>query len=145
MLKTFLRECVHYWHDRNTKLLQVVSCTSTIHSDWDLVTVRLSDLCDKLEAALRRWVHCGDKEMELVSNNTCVGCSIQSVSWKDVLHHHQPAPPSTTASLKHWYNVYAFRLFPPIIQMLQRRSWLIRPNYSFPVFCPPISLSLWEW
>ncbi len=29
-----------------------------------------------LEVPIRRWVHCSHKEMDMVSNNTLVGCAI---------------------------------------------------------------------
>ncbi len=104
VLETFLRDFGPYWHDSITQLLQI--CRQHIydanlpfhHIPKCSIVLRYSDCgghlskvnslsCSRnqsemiwciilLEVAIRRWVHCSHKGMDVVSNNTQVGCGV---------------------------------------------------------------------
>lgn len=58
-----LRDSGLYWHD--------------IFHGTDIVThPKKTRSVSLVEPASRRWVHCGYKRIEIVSNNTRAGCSI---------------------------------------------------------------------
>ncbi len=92
-----------------------------------------------LEVAIRSWEHCSHKEMDMVSNNTQVGCGDAQLVLrgpkcaKNISHHY-----TTTSSLNRWDKagwIHAFMFFTPnsnpTIWMSEQKSRLIRPGNVF--------------
>lgn len=104
VLETLLRDFGSYWHETITQLLQTVGyipimwiyCSTTPQKysvTVDVILVQFKKLVwDRLsfvtwciillEAGIRRCIHYGHKEMDMVSRNTQVGCGISMIfSW----------------------------------------------------------------
>ncbi len=99
-----------------------------------------------LEVAIRRWVNCSHKGMDMVSNNTQVDCGslndaqfLLSVPRKYPPHHY-----TTTTSLNRWDKagwIHAFMFFTP---NYHPTIWTIRPGNIFPIYYCPILVILCE-
>ncbi len=109
-----------------------------------------------LEVAIRRWVHCSHKGMDMVSNNTQVGCGhfngaqldlrgpkcAKKISPTPLHHHQQPEPVETRAGWIHAFMFFTAKFWPYHLnvaaeiethQTRQRFSNLLLSNFGEPV------------
>lgn len=124
---------------------------------WLCKYKRWSQLCDRtwcpagvlLEITIRRWVHCDHKDMDMIRNNTRVGCDIKQWSFgtkghyvrqkrisPSSLHNRQQPDQLLHGRTNRWFCAFFFFCFvfftpnsDPAIQMLQWR--LILPGNTF--------------
>lgn len=104
-----------------------------------------------LEAVIGRWVHCGSKGMNTVSNNTLKWCAVGNKKPK-VCHKmipHSITPPAAAwtidtrqdrSMLSSFFSFFFLTNSDSIIWMLQKPK-LIRPGNDFLVFPSPVSCS----
>ncbi len=121
-----------------------------VRDDWSFVTWCII----LLEVSLRRWVHCSHKGMDMVSNNTQVGCGVFircSIGTKGPKVCQENIPHTNTTSLNRWDKagwIHAFMFFTPnsvstiwmsqaeveTHQTRQRISNLLLSNFSEPLW-----------
>ncbi len=102
---------------------------------------------------IRRWVHCSHKGMDMVSNNTQVGCGdaqlvlrgpkcAKKISPTSLHHHHQPEP-LRQGRMDPCFHVLYAKFWPYHLNVAAEiKSYQIRQRFS--IFYCPILVSLCE-